>query len=807
MEDLDQYVHARDLWVKAVDEASDRMKTSEVSRNSTKMQQIIDDYKNSTDDSLKKYVEDVIAGKHTEKSITVLRKVSDDLASSIDEAIGVKPVDYTVELRDDEVRHILKRHGINGIADHSMKDVNDIARIGYILNNYDEVVPGSKKSRAFKNSDGTPAEAVEITKKIGRKIYHVIEAVPISKFNKLNTITAFIENIKVEDAIQGVNTTNSPDHNVRNALETTSSIKNIAPAEENNNENAKNYQLNIDDAQMESDGTVSHKARKKLSGSGLAEQTGTLIAVHNIDATKLDSLLGYDSIPMPSIAITKADMGWNEFGDVSFIFRKDTVDPKKDKRNRVYGADAWTPTFPTIENDVDEDVKYRAYDTVKKTMNGTEPSFLEEQAKNFVSTRSADIAESSGMDELIKRASEDYGMKAAYLASKGITVNDHTEEVQEANISDSQISLYQDMVKEFGQDLKGANKIPIKDILDQYGSRIQKVYRENMLKNGVPEDLAEKRANSLLKRGTFGKYPRAVTIFTAASDYMDKGVQYTTRTVRDEDAVHKEIDSHIDAAGLNKWLEGLFSGMVKGTGIYNGRDYFTSSGNRRSFAQTHYSVTPENIVRAMVSRQQGEGKSAAVTPGIKGIIAAGSKEYHSVEDIHKDESRIQNLTKEEMNEAVHGLDQRLEALERKIQDQSSYKSYSSIDTIHEAIAEASEKKRVTDATIQKAFDYYGWIKATPEDITEIQDIIKEARKVPVDMFEAKPERTVDYSEVAHVLVPNTLSPEYRERLAARGLDIIEYDPEIDGDRLEKMRSLDDIRFQLDIDDASVPDDL
>lgn len=64
---------------------------------------------------------------------------------------------------------------------------------------------------------------------------------------------------------------------------------------------------------MDYDGTVSHKSKTKLSSKGLAEQTDTLIAVHNIDATKLDSLLGYDSIPMPSIAITKADMGWNDF--------------------------------------------------------------------------------------------------------------------------------------------------------------------------------------------------------------------------------------------------------------------------------------------------------------------------------------------------------------------------------------------------------------------------------------------------------------------------------------------------------------
>lgn len=319
------------------------MKTSEVSRISTKMQQIINDYKNSTDDSVKKYVEDVIEGKPTERGITVLDKVSDDLANSIDKAIGVNPANYSVELRKTQVEHIWNRHGVDGSADHSMKDVDDIARIGYVLNNYDEVKEGGRKSRAFKNSDNTPASTIEITKKIGNKAYHILEAVPISKSQKMNTITAYIENIKIETADQGVDTASGLGMNVRNDLNQTASTKTITPAIEKNNGQTDNqhYQLNINDTQMDSDGTVSHKEKKELSGKGRAGQTGTLIAVHNINMDKLGKLLGFDSIPMPSIAVTKADMGWNDFGDISFIFRKNTIDPAADKRNRVYGADAW----------------------------------------------------------------------------------------------------------------------------------------------------------------------------------------------------------------------------------------------------------------------------------------------------------------------------------------------------------------------------------------------------------------------------------------------------------------------------------
>lgn len=45
-------------------------------------------------------------------------------------------------------------------------------------------------------------------------------------------------------------------------------------------------------------------------------------------------------MPVPSIAIIKSAQGHNDYGAYSFIFDKDTVDPEKNKNNRVYGVDA-----------------------------------------------------------------------------------------------------------------------------------------------------------------------------------------------------------------------------------------------------------------------------------------------------------------------------------------------------------------------------------------------------------------------------------------------------------------------------------
>ena len=88
------------------------------------------------------------------------------------------------------------------------------------------------------------------------------------------------------------------------------------------------------------------------------EETEDLIAVHNLTSEKFRRLLHLQGIPMPSIAITKSDATAEDFGEISLVFRKDTIDPA-DERNKVYDADAWTPMFPML--DKEEYGKTRAF--------------------------------------------------------------------------------------------------------------------------------------------------------------------------------------------------------------------------------------------------------------------------------------------------------------------------------------------------------------------------------------------------------------------------------------------------------------
>lgn len=114
----------------------------------------------------------------------------------------------------------------------------------------------------------------------------------------------------------------------------------------------------------------------KFSLSEPVEEKDNLIAVHNIYTDKLAKSLKLGGFPMPSIAVTKADMGHGNYGECSFVFDKSTIDPKAVKRNKVYGGDAWTPTYPTIEYKVSEEVIQRVKDTREHNLFGKDGKFM-----------------------------------------------------------------------------------------------------------------------------------------------------------------------------------------------------------------------------------------------------------------------------------------------------------------------------------------------------------------------------------------------------------------------------------------------
>ena len=106
------------------------------------------------------------------------------------------------------------------------------------------------------------------------------------------------------------------------------------------------------------------------------EEGKDLIAVHNLKEDNLNKALELGGFPMPSIAITKKQIGHSGYGDISVLFKKETVDPKNTD-NRVFGADAYTARFPRVDYKVNEEELSKLAERI-----GTSANYIDANAFN-----------------------------------------------------------------------------------------------------------------------------------------------------------------------------------------------------------------------------------------------------------------------------------------------------------------------------------------------------------------------------------------------------------------------------------------
>ncbi len=176
--------------------------------------------------------EDLVAFKKGVDNGTIGRKEffnleppNDRLKQDIKKIVGFDVDDFKTDFRAEEARHIEGRHGKNGEHDQSMADENDLAKIQYILNNYDGIARGKKDTYAFRNSDNTPAKTIEIYKRINGT-YYVVEAVPDSKNKRIQILSAYKSKKRRS---QVADASIAPAGNVQNANGSPSSDSSILP--------------------------------------------------------------------------------------------------------------------------------------------------------------------------------------------------------------------------------------------------------------------------------------------------------------------------------------------------------------------------------------------------------------------------------------------------------------------------------------------------------------------------------------------------------------------------------------------------
>lgn len=155
-------------------------------------QQIIEEYKNSSNDNLLSFYQ---RAKYNQNAGQFnFGTVTSETANDIRELTGNDVEGFAVKLDARQAWHINNDHGANGKADRSMADDNDVARMEYVLANYDSVEHGGTTDAYWEpkaNGKNRQAQTVVFSKKVNGT-YYVVEAVPVTKAKSVYVVSAYM---------------------------------------------------------------------------------------------------------------------------------------------------------------------------------------------------------------------------------------------------------------------------------------------------------------------------------------------------------------------------------------------------------------------------------------------------------------------------------------------------------------------------------------------------------------------------------------------------------------------------------------
>ena len=183
--DIDSAVKTQNL-----DPVEKALLDSDISSTHT-AEQIADmqNYVKSTNNKIVDFANEVVNNPKAHHEPVELATDSPRAIDDIKKLTGIDTTGNKTIIDEKAIQHINNRHGLNGVADHSMADPNTLGRIEYIKNNYDEMYLG--KNSKYRLKDGSFAPTVVYVKKIDGQ-YYAVEAVSDAKSKKNFITSAFI---------------------------------------------------------------------------------------------------------------------------------------------------------------------------------------------------------------------------------------------------------------------------------------------------------------------------------------------------------------------------------------------------------------------------------------------------------------------------------------------------------------------------------------------------------------------------------------------------------------------------------------
>ncbi len=546
------------------------------------------------------------------------------------------------------------------------------------------------------------------------------------------------------------------------------------------------------------------KGRKSIRVDEPVSANDELVAIHNTTPQQLIDTIKLGGFPAPSIAIVKASMSHEKYGQVSVVFGRDTIDPELSSANSIFGGDAWTAVFPTIEYKLDEKV----IDRVKKYLDDKLPGKL----RNIGGYDCLDIHNASQMLGQGGLVDSHYASDARFgylfiTEELGQKVEIPTKD--EASQSGLSVDEINEFIEKYGADYLNAlqdNRDEYIELSHKLPAVLNEIHYSNYLKNNpdVDVDSLPKFKQRMIKERfktdswTLGKTDR---FFADVNKLLTEG---GFGQVIDEyafsDNVKAIVEQHSEEYG--KWLNKLFDGVFEKQGLRNNKEFYTSTGKQRSWEALHDDITLDNIVKLM-SEQDEQGATGIFSQSV--IQALATKKFKSIDEVKSAMYQLRMMTDEEYSAEKAKFGERADAIAREIQSnkENSFIAYQeAFDAIADAVREGTSEK-----VIARELKKYGSLNLKPDTAKKISELMADMSEMVTGYFEAKPRRAVYLDEILKVVCPST-ETELVSVLEDNNIPYETYEEGNEKARKEAVNTTGNARFSKKVlDDGRVADNL
>ena len=457
---------------------------------------------------------------------------------------------------------------------------------------------------------------------------------------------------------------------------------------------------------------------------------------------------------MPSLAITKRDIPFGDFGEITLIGDKVMIDPRKSRSNEVFSRDAYTVRKPVVNYEVpakiDSDAFHKKYEETRK--------FLK---KNSIDVGVINFSFYDGEESL---AAMENNIAIKYYYVKNVLKKDIP--IKERTVTPPVRG--ERLFKEYPKLIHALKSSKVKKGDFSEVDQAARPYFDEM------------RQDIAMGKGLVGRSKRVLAKWTTNGHINEEGVKelLLRLSAYEEDKKKrpcKEVDRQDFVKDLRKTIEeaGIerFTAFVRSEfdSLYKDR-YLWDNGKK-------YAFNIDNIVKLMKkyrgTNNEGPG---GINYGFNSLLAFLSKKFTSIRDIKNHESLLAP-NKKELARYKKAEDMYNRLIDEAAELRGSYGMDLDMD-LAELMKDTRDGKK----------DLHGF----PEDkkfLQHIKDFLKEADKVTTDYFEAKPARKVTFDEFSGAVIPKGTSEETVAFLESQGIEVREYDQDVEGDREAKAKEL------------------